>query len=206
MQPSGAIFIDGSNLYHALKAEGRLPFDYGGLFSQLSEKFELKLIYFYDATKDRIHDPQGYAKQQAFHANLRKLKWPIKLRTRKLKYAGSISPESVDSAAEKVGIIDSCKAKLMAFLQALGLIHPTREKGIDVMLVADAIEAARTKNFRSVIILSGDADFVPAVNLIKSFGVNTVNLHTYAGSSTELRNSCNEHILLAFDEAGLYLD
>lgn len=205
MQPSGALFIDSSNLYHALKNERRLPFDYEELFSQLSERFDLKLIFFYDAIKEISKDPDGYAKQQAFHAHLRKLKWPIKLRARKLKYVQGISPERVSSAADKSNIVDSCREKLMSFLQALGVIHFTKEKGIDILLVADAIEAARTKNYNCVIILSGDADFVPAINLIKSFGVKTVNLHAYSGSSTELRNACNEHMLIVFDNAGFYL-
>ncbi len=45
-----------------------------------------------------------------------------------------------------------------------------------------------------------DDDFVPAIGLIKSYGVKTVNLHTYSGSSFELREKCDKHILIAFNE------
>jgi len=202
MLPSAALFIDGSNLYHALKQEGRLPFDYGSLFSELSLRFDLKQISFYDALKDIARDPEGYAGQQQFHARLRKLGWPVRIRTRKLKYIANIDQSQVSAAARHVGIIDSCKEKLWAFLQKLELVRVTKEKGIDVLLVADAIEQARTKQFEAIILLSGDADFVPAINLIRSFGVKTVNLHAYSGSSTELRNACHEHILIDFDANG----
>ncbi len=205
MLPSAALFIDGSNFYHALKQEKRLPFEHDSLFIELAKLYEIKQIFFYDAIKDIGRDPEGYAKQQKFHAKLRALKWPIKLRTRKLKYITNISQDDASEAAKVVGIIDSCKEKLWAFLQQLELVRVTKEKGIDVLLVADAIEQARTKKFNSVILLSGDADFVPAINLIKTFGVKTVNLHTYSGSSTELRMACNEHILIDFEKGGVFL-
>ncbi|MFH1470825.1 MAG: NYN domain-containing protein, partial [Candidatus Micrarchaeota archaeon] len=66
-------------------------------------------------------------------------------------------------------------------------------------------EEARAKKVDAIILLSGDADFVPAIQLIKSYKIKTANLHTYAGSSTELRNACDEHILIDFDEDGFVL-
>jgi uncharacterized LabA/DUF88 family protein len=87
----------------------------------------------------------------------------------------------------------------------LKLIRLTKEKGIDVLLVVDAIEEARAKAAENIILLSGDADFVPAIELIKSYGLKTINLHTYHGSSNELRISCNNHILIDFDSDGLVL-
>ncbi|MFA6328462.1 MAG: NYN domain-containing protein [Candidatus Micrarchaeia archaeon] len=205
MPSSVALFIDGSNLYHALKQEGKLPFNYDDLFSELSRTYQIKQIFFYDAVKDIGRDPDGYAKQQKFHAGLKKLGWPIKLRTRKLKYIANITQEDANSAATQVGIVDSCREKLWQFLQRLGLVRVTKEKGVDVLLVSDAIEQARTKQFDAIILLSGDADFVPAINLIRTFGVKTVNLHTYSGSSTELRQACHEHILMDFDNGGVFL-
>jgi hypothetical protein len=62
MKTTAAHFIDSSNFYHSLKADNRLPFNaehFGMLFQQLSDKFELKHIYFYDALKDRIKDPEA---------------------------------------------------------------------------------------------------------------------------------------------------
>ena len=205
MPPSAVLFIDGSNFYHALKKEGRYPFDYDAFFSELSKRFELKTIYFYDAYKDIEKDPIGYAGQQRFHSKLEKMKWPIKIKTRKLKYLANITPEQVDNAANEVGIIDACKNKLWALLQYLRLVRLTKEKGIDVLLVVDSIETARTKQYDAILLLSGDADFVPAVHLIKSFGVKVWNVHAYSGSAKELRDSCDGHILIDFDSDRIIL-
>ena len=64
---SAALFVDGSNFYHALKAARRLPFpasDYDLLFSDLSKQFgyDLKEIMLYDAVKDSSRDKIGYAR------------------------------------------------------------------------------------------------------------------------------------------------
>lgn len=208
MKPSAALLIDGSNFYHSLKATKRLPFGaegFGRLFELLSERFELKQIYFYDALKDRINDPNGYAGQQRFHASLKRLRFQLAIKTRKLRYLANLTKQNVEAAASSVGIADSSRSKIWEVLKALGLVKLTKEKGIDVMIVADAIELARTKSYETMIILSGDGDFTPAVELIKKFGVLTVNLHLYHGSSTELRNACDRHILIDFDEAGVCL-
>ena len=209
MKTHAALFIDGSNFYHSLKAEGHLPFNaehFNELFSQLSDEFELRRIFFYDALKDRIKDPEGYARQQKFHSSLSKLKVPLRIKTRKLRYLANLTREEVDAAATEVGIVDACREKLWALLQRLGLIRLTKEKGVDVLLVVDAIEEARENTTETIILLSGDADFVPAINLIRKNGLKTVNLHTYSGSSNELRNCCDRHILIDFDSSGLFLE
>ncbi len=205
MKPAAALLIDGSNFYHALKKDGRLPFGpagFGALFGKLAERFELKSILFYDALKDRIRDPDGYARQQKFHAGLRKLGLPLEIRARKLKYVTNLTPEQVREKGHEIGIVDACKEKLWSLLLALGVVRWTQEKGIDVMLAVDAIEAARCGKFGTILLLSGDADFVPAVHLIQSLAVQVVNLHPYHGSSTELRMACWQHILIDFDELG----
>jgi uncharacterized LabA/DUF88 family protein len=70
----------------------------------------------------------------------------------------------------------------------------TKEKGLDVMLVVDAM--SRSKGTDAVVIMSGDADFTPAIELLKRQGVTTINVHTIQGSSRELRKACHQHLLL----------
>lgn len=205
---SAALFIDGSNFYHSLKEMRRLPFDADGfqeLFNLISQQYKLCSIYFYDAIKSSDKDPEGYSKQQKFHARLRKTDDKLVIRTRKLRYLVNITDAQIEHAGDKAGIPDSCKGKLKRFLIDLKVLKLTKEKGIDVQLVVDAVEEARAKKVEAVILLSGDADFVPAIQLINSYGLKTVNLHTYVGSSTELRNACNEHILIGFNEKGVFL-
>jgi uncharacterized LabA/DUF88 family protein len=177
-----AFFIDNSNFYHSLKTARRLPFttsDYDALFAKLSQQFKLNLkkIFIYDAIKDVSKEPEKYISQQRFHAGIRSLstKWPITLRTRKLRYR----------AKDKVLIAE--------------------EKGIDVMLAVDAISTAVEKNHQNIIILSGDADYVPAVEFMNKLGVTTINMHLYSGSSIELRNICNKHILIHFKDSEIML-
>jgi uncharacterized protein (TIGR00288 family) len=204
-KPRVELFIDGSNFYHSLREHKQLPFNYDDLFARLSELFEIRMIHYYDATKDSGKDPYGYSKQQTFHSMLKKLKWPITIRTRKLKYLVNVTPEQVNEVADRVGIQSRCKAKLIELLRGLNLIRLTKEKGIDVMLVVDSIEVARKGDLDAVILLTGDADFTPAVELIQSLKVRVINLHTYKGSSNELRSKCDEHILINFGLEGFSL-
>lgn len=208
MMPKAILFIDGSNFYHSLKEQGCLPFDADGfskLFERLSGLYEIEKIYFYDAVKNIERDPTGYSKQQGFHARLLKSHPRIVIKTRKLRYLTDVRDSKIRQAGKKAGITDSCIEKLRSFLMEMGLIKLTKEKGIDVQLVVDAIEEARKGEKTHIIILSGDADFVPAVNLIKSYKVEVINLHPYRGSSTELRNACNKHMLITFGNGGPFL-
>ena len=201
---SAALFIDGSNFYHSLKEMKKLPFDaeqFKILFDAVSCQYDLVHIFFYDAIKSSDEDPEGYSKQQGFHARLKNIDSRLTIRTRKLKYIANITREQVQSAAQRIGIVDDCKDKLFDLLTELRLVRLTKEKGIDIQLVIDSIEEARCGDVKVVILLSGDADFVPAVAHIKTYGIRTVNLHLYYGSSTELRNVCDEHgLMIIYDD------
>jgi uncharacterized LabA/DUF88 family protein len=208
MLPKAIIFIDGSNFYHSLKEQECLPFDSDGfteLFRELSKLYDVKKIYFYDAVKNSLIDPEGYKRQQGFHSRLLGSDSRIIIKTRKLRYLADIKDSKIMRVGKEVGIIDSDIRKLRDFLKEMGLIKLTKEKGIDVQLVVDAIEEARVDKNVRIIILSGDADFVPAVNLIKTYSAEVINLHPYCGSSTELRNACNKHILIDIGESRIIL-
>ncbi|EQB64860.1 MAG: hypothetical protein AMDU3_IPLC00004G0438 [Thermoplasmatales archaeon I-plasma] len=177
-----ALLIDNSNFYHSLKDSRRLPFppaDYEKLFSLLSEQFgfDLRTVYLYDAIKDSSKEKSQYAQQQKFHSGIRALsaKWPVTIKTRKLKY------------------------------RPFGREFIPEEKGVDVLLVVDAITLALNGEIETIIVLSGDADFVPLIEFLKIRKVETVNLHLYSGSSTELRQACDSHILITFQDSTLML-
>jgi uncharacterized LabA/DUF88 family protein len=202
---SAILLIDGSNAYHSLKNMGVLPFDgeeYSELFEKLSSKFKIKEIIFYDAVKNSRKDPEGYSKQQRFHERLRRASPKLAIKIRKLQYYDEISDEKISSASDEVGLMDACKSKLRAFLSRLGLVNNTKEKGIDVMIAIDAIEKAMNKEAEAVILFSGDADFVPMAHMIKRFNLRIVNLHTFDGSSKELRDACDMRIQVVFDSLG----
>jgi uncharacterized LabA/DUF88 family protein len=172
------------------------------LFETLSRSFELSEIVFYDAIKDRTIEPEKYAEQQRFHEDQKSCGWPVTINLTKLQYRQNVTRAEVDSATRRIGIVDACKGKIWALLESLKLISRQKEKGVDVWLASDAIEIALTKRCETIIIFSGDADFVPAVKLIQRYGGRVINLHLYDGSSKELRDTCQMNVLLEFDEAG----
>ncbi len=68
-KPAAALFIDGSNFYHALKSMNLLPFggeDFRRLFDRLSDIYYLKRIFFYDAIKTLETTPPDTRRSSAF--------------------------------------------------------------------------------------------------------------------------------------------
>jgi uncharacterized LabA/DUF88 family protein len=171
------LFIDGSNFYHTLKKKGALDyFSYNNLFSELSNHFVLEKIFFYDAIKDRAIEPEQYARQQAFHKKLLTENLNLEIRLRKLRY-----------------------------LKTNGVVQARIEKGVDVLLATDLIKCAYENQYQTALLASGDADYVPAVELARELGKKIINIHFYENSSTELRNKCDSHILIAFNKEKLFL-
>lgn len=195
------LFIDGSNTYHRLK-ENKLSdiFSYKWLFKELSKKFEIQKVFFYDAIKSYRIEPSQYSEQQRFHEKLRKEIPLVAIRARKLKYPNI--DKRIEEARKESGFCDRCGKKVDNFLKRAGLLKLSKEKGVDIMLVADMIGGAFRNKYETALLLTGDADYIPAVELVQFLGKEVVNVHCYAGSSGELRNKCDSHILISADAKG----
>jgi len=204
-KPSVAVFIDGSNLYHnAIEARGSQlsHTDFSDLFSQIETLFDVHEIRFYDSLKNRSIEPEKSAQQLVFHTELRKLSPKVKVRILPLMYRTNIRQADVSRSANNVGIIDECRNLLWTFLVDLKVVTRTKEKGVDVLIAVELIELPRTTSHAEwAILVSGDGDFCPAVKLARSLGLRVLNLHTYSGSSSELRDACNNHALIGFNPA-----
>lgn len=62
-----AIFIDGSNLYHALKENaGRTDLNFAEFGRKLVGQRHLSRIYYYNILQDRTQNPEGFREQQEF--------------------------------------------------------------------------------------------------------------------------------------------
>jgi uncharacterized LabA/DUF88 family protein len=73
MEDRVAIFIDGSNLYHALRSNfRRYDLNFAEFASKLSGSRRLFRTYYYNALQDPIQRPDGYREQQEFLDILRK--------------------------------------------------------------------------------------------------------------------------------------
>ncbi len=80
------IFIDGSNLYHSLKAHfKRTDIDIGKFAEKLVGKRRLIRIYYYNAKVGFKEEPERYRDQQAFFASLRAIPY-FELRLGRLVY------------------------------------------------------------------------------------------------------------------------
>jgi len=198
MKKRAILFIDSSNVYHTLKKNELYNcFSYKWLYQELSKEYDLYKTYFYDAIKNKKIEPNQYSKQQQFHAKLQKDIFNIAIKHRKLKYNNV--DKRANEAKEKCNFCDNCKDKIPNFLKEAGLNKISREKGIDVMLVIDMIKGAFFEKYDVALLFSGDADFVPAIELVQTLKKEVVNIHTYSGSSAELRLKCDDHILLSKD-------
>lgn len=80
------VFIDGSNLYHSLKAYfKRTDIDMGKLSQKLLEKRRLIRIYYYNARVGRKEEPERYRDQQNFFNSVQAIPY-IELRIGRLVY------------------------------------------------------------------------------------------------------------------------
>ena len=86
MEERVAIFIDGSNLYHALRDNyGRVDINFAEFTNQLCGKRRLFRTYYYNVLQDPSQRPEGHREQQEFLDTLRKTPYlEVRLGTTKL--------------------------------------------------------------------------------------------------------------------------
>ena len=80
------------------------------------------------------------------------------------------------------------------------------EKGVDTALVTDLIQAAVDNLFDDAILISGDADFVPAVEFIQNRTSSRVIHAHFKHQGHELRKSCWAHMILDANTADKLTD
>ncbi|RUM60760.1 MAG: NYN domain-containing protein [Persephonella sp.] len=70
------------------------------------------------------------------------------------------------------------------------------EKGIDILLATDMIVLAYNNAYDTAILVSGDSDYIPVVEMIQQLGKRVENASFKRTSSYELRKVCDDFILL----------
>jgi uncharacterized LabA/DUF88 family protein len=73
----------------------------------------------------------------------------------------------------------TCDAKYM----------PRPEKGVDAAIVTDLLSLAFQKSYDLAVLVTGDADFIPAVDYLQSTGLRVVNA-AWAGHGYDLKRAC----------------
>lgn len=161
-----SIFIDGSNLYHSLRALHVDKIDFQKLVNVLRKERLLISVFYYNAPLDISIDKKKYWEQQKFFYILRKLPGfnvVLSRRKRFKKQDGSFGYEV---------------------------------KGDDVYLAIDLVSGAYENLYDTAIIVSGDEDFVPAIQKVKKLGKNVENAYFIRSSSSTLKKTANTSICI----------
>ena len=137
-----------------------------------------------------------YYRHMEFLSNLEKE--GIKVKTRKLQ-----STSTKELKHERAAIIESldlckeCKPIVkQSFLDVIGSVQK-KEKGIDIMIATDMIKRCMIdKECDCCILISGDTDFIPAMQIIKDSGREVITSSVPWGYSRELRGGRFRYLIL----------
>jgi len=169
------VFIDGANLHYHLKSIGvhaqRVsPYE---VARKLAQDREVTQVRYYLAEVDRD------APKRVFEANRRQLQL-MAAQPKTVVLTGHI---------QRISQKNECAADLLAYLGGLRQAIPRgvykdlveigkkhrkailyREKGVDVHLACDLVNLAKADAYDVGYVVSGDADFAPAVEIARSHG------------------------------------
>jgi len=156
------VFIDGNNLYHALKEKGwKTWVDIGLLAKKIVGERELISIYYYNAPP-----PGGKKHTKKGNEFLAQVK-----RTAKVIYRDSWLQQEQKS-------------------DEYGAYQSYREKGGDTALSTDLVALAATNDFDVAIIISSDGDFAPAARIVKEKFSKMIECVYFEGRRPFAMESC----------------
>ncbi|MFH1649558.1 MAG: NYN domain-containing protein [Candidatus Woesearchaeota archaeon] len=194
------VFIDGNNLYHNLKASHIKPgtIHLGKLSEYMCEHFkcEHKKSVYYNSVPSIEDGEENYYAHMKFLDDIRHLP-KFEVKTRKLqRYSTREKLKIVHDEVSALGLCKSCEPIVHTHWEDyLGSIT-AKEKGVDVQIVVDMIRSALIDADCDVCILvSGDADFIPGMDLIKQKGKKVLSACLAKGYSYDLRQKHGWFIL-----------
>lgn len=170
-----AIFIDAGYLSSVLAKEfGGMEVDFGKLSKELSDGSNLLRAYYYNCPPFQSNPPtneesERTMKANAFYDALRRLpRFEVRL--------GRLAKRSCRS----------CNATVL------------QQKRADLMLGVDLVNLSARSQIHKAVLIAGDSDFLPAVNVAKD---NGVLIHLYHGgpanpAHTDLLDACDERTRL----------
>jgi uncharacterized LabA/DUF88 family protein len=167
-----SIFIDGNNFYHGLKriyanSKSLMGFDFDKFICFLAEKREVVSIYYYNARLDKNENPHKYETQGKFFDKLR------------------IIP--------KFNLV-LCKLLKRKIKSTNEYYYVLKED--DIHMAVDMVEGGADNKFDVAILISGDGDFVPAVESLKRRSKSVENVYFKLSSSRSLIEHCDKSIEL----------
>ncbi|MDA3836994.1 MAG: NYN domain-containing protein [Nanoarchaeota archaeon] len=196
MSKKAIIFIDANNWYHNVKKWVKpSSIDIHKVSSVIAKEnnFDVIEIRWYASMPSIKDDPLIYKMQRAFLGHLEKT--GVKIILRKLQRLSTKElRRKKEDLMESWDLCNICKPIVEnSFLDIAD--YNQKEKGIDIWIAIDMVKEAFQDSIDSVVLISGDADFVPAFDLIKSFGKDVLSCSVPSGYSNELRQKFKHYIL-----------
>jgi len=183
------IFVDANNWYHNVKKifqPGLVDIKKVAEFLCKVKNYELIQIRWYASTPSIKDGETNYYKHMSFLKHLEKK--GIKVIKRKLQMLSN--KEIINKRRDTIKSLDLCKhCKPIVESVFLDLSDIKRkEKGIDVWIAVDMIKKSIIdKECNVCILISGDADFVPSLDIIKNKSIEVLTASVPFGYSSELR-------------------
>ncbi len=172
------IFIDGSNLYHGLKAVvGHARIDFRRFCTELcGSSRRLVHAHYYNIPVRQADDPAAYAGQQKFFGQLRKIPYfSIHL--------GRLVDRDREETCPKCGHVYT--------------VYFRKEKGVDVQIAVHMLASAFDNLYDTAILVSNDGDLAPAVGEVLRLHKKVENAELPARLPSFLSESCSS--ILALD-------
>lgn len=188
---SAVIFIDGNNLYHNLKQIKFKPnnLDFSKFVNLICKHFNCNIqeARYYNSVPTLRDGKELYFSHLKFIDNLRKIpKFTIHTRKLQVHSTKEIIKEK-EELISSMELCDSCEPIVREnLLDSIGNVKK-KEKGVDVMIAVDIIEYAIKKKAKQLILVSGDSDFIPSLELAKENGATISSSSVPKGYSRELR-------------------
>lgn len=188
------VFIDGNNFYHNINKMGINPsrINFYKLCLEVCDHFnsKFKKAIYYNSVPSIGDGKRLYANHMGF---LNKVKsYPnFEVVTRKLQK--SSNKEKINEKRlllSKLKLCGNCIPIVeVNCIKCLGNVKK-REKGIDVNIAVDMLDKGILKKESNLcILISGDGDFIPAMDLLKKYNVDVVSAFIPPGYSSKLRQS-----------------
>src|SRR3989344_519720 len=162
-----AVFIDGNNFYFGLrklygKDKSLKNFDFQSFANFLAGEGKVVGIYYYNAQLDREFNPKKFQSQKEFFSKLRKIPNFHLVLCRLLK-------RNITGTNKYYYII----------------------KEDDINMAVDMVDGSADDNFDVAVLVSGDGDFVPAVQAVQRKNKEVENVYFKNSSSRNMQICCN---------------
>lgn len=188
------VFIDGNNLYHNAKAMHIKinPSSICKIAEWVCTRFNcrLKKAMYYNSVPSIADGEALYYRHMRFLESVKSLP-KFEVKTRKLQRRSTVEIRAEKAQAfSGIGLCEACRPIIERICaDCIGTIDK-KEKGIDMMIGIDMLNLSIIqKECDCCILISGDADFIPAMELIQKGGKKVLSAFLTKGYSYAIRQS-----------------